>query len=83
MDELANINALYTESRAELEQSKADGEELEELRELKSDVERKEKQQAMIIENQVSRSELACWYVVEDDCKGTCTCVSLCGWVAG
>ena len=53
MDELASINALYNEARSDLEQTKADGEELTELRELKEDIERKEKQQAMIIENQV------------------------------
>lgn len=57
MEELASINALYTEARADLEQTKADQEELEELREMKSDIERKEKQQAVIIENQAKRLE--------------------------
>ena len=39
--------------RAEVEGAKADLAELEELREMKADVERKEKQQAAIIEGQV------------------------------
>jgi hypothetical protein len=39
--------------RSEAEASKADVAELEELRELKADVERKERQQAAIIEGQV------------------------------
>ena len=55
MDELANINALYIEAKEEV--SKADQAELAELREMKSDIERKEKQQASIIENQASRVE--------------------------
>ena len=54
MDELASINALYSEAKAELESSKADQQELIDLREMKEDIERKEKQQAAIIENQVS-----------------------------
>lgn len=47
------MNALYSEAREHLEQAKLDERELEELRELKADVERKEKQQAAIIEHQV------------------------------
>ncbi|EFJ53111.1 Kar3 member kinesin-like protein [Volvox carteri f. nagariensis] len=57
MEELASINALYVESKAELEQSRADQSELEELRELKADIERKEKQQAAIIDQQARRLE--------------------------
>ena len=53
MDELASINALYSEAKGELEVSKADQQELTDLREMKEDIERKEKQQAAIIENQV------------------------------
>ena len=53
MDELASINALYNEAKGELESSKADQQELQDLREMKEDIERKEKQQAAIIENQV------------------------------
>lgn len=56
MDNLASINALYNEAKDELEGSKADQAELTELREMKSDIERKEKQQAGIIENQVGVS---------------------------
>jgi hypothetical protein len=37
-----------------LHQSRVDAAEVEELREMKNDIERKEKQQATIIENQVS-----------------------------
>lgn len=53
MEELASINALYVEAKSELEGTRADAAELEELRELKSDIERKEKQQAAIIDQQV------------------------------
>lgn len=56
MEELAAINALYVESKAELEQTRADQTELDELRELKADIERKEKQQAAIIDQQVGRT---------------------------
>jgi hypothetical protein len=41
-----------------LVQVRAEAAELEELRELKKDIERKEKQQAAIIENQVRHSAL-------------------------
>uniref|UniRef100_A0A7S0Y9G8 Kinesin motor domain-containing protein n=1 Tax=Polytomella parva TaxID=51329 RepID=A0A7S0Y9G8_9CHLO len=57
VDELASVSALYNDSRAEVEQMKNDQEELEELREMKADIERKEKQQAVIIENQARRLE--------------------------
>ncbi|GAX81265.1 hypothetical protein CEUSTIGMA_g8697.t1 [Chlamydomonas eustigma] len=57
MDELAGINALYSEAKAEVDASKADQQELTDLREMKEDVERKEKQQAQIIENQAKRLE--------------------------
>lgn len=53
MDELASINALYSEAKAELEEAKTDQQELVELREMKSDIERREKQQAAIIADQV------------------------------
>ncbi len=53
MEELASINALYVEAKNEVESSRQDAAELEELRELKSDIERKEKQQAAIIDQQV------------------------------
>lgn len=68
MDNLASINALYNEAKDELEGSKADQAELTELREMKSDVERKEKQQAGIIENQVGTSLL--WLAVVSGGKG-------------
>lgn len=57
MEELASITALYNEAKSDLEQSKQDQDELEELREMKADIERKEKQQAAIIENQAKRLE--------------------------
>ena len=44
--------------RHEMESAKADLTELEELRELKADVERKERQQAVIIEGQVCLGRL-------------------------
>lgn len=47
------MNALYSEAKEQVEQAKSDERELEELRELKQDIERKEKQQASIIEHQV------------------------------
>lgn len=55
MEELADATALYNEAKQEMADHKADQEELEELREMKEDIERKEKQQAMIIENQAKR----------------------------
>jgi hypothetical protein len=68
MDELANITALFNEAKSDMEQAKADKEELEELREMRSDIDRKDKQNAMIIENQVrggvrARAGLRkCWH---------------------
>lgn len=56
MEELATVNALYAEAKSEVEQRAGDLEELDELREMKADIERKEKQQAAIIENQVRGS---------------------------
>ncbi len=53
LEELAGVNALYTEAKEQLEQSRADEQELVELREMKADVERKDKQQAEIIQSQV------------------------------
>lgn len=44
-----------------MEGAKAELAELEELRELRADVERKEKQQAAIIENQVGRATARGW----------------------
>ncbi len=55
MDELANVTALYNEAKTEISQANADKDELDELREMKSDIERKDKQNAMIIESQVGR----------------------------
>ncbi|KAG2501877.1 hypothetical protein HYH03_000375 [Edaphochlamys debaryana] len=55
MEELASINALYVEAKGELDQTRADAAELDELRELKADIERKEKQQAAIIDQQAKR----------------------------
>lgn len=50
MEELSKTTALYNSNKLELEQIRTDLEELEELRDMKADVERKEKQQ------QVTRS---------------------------
>lgn len=58
MEELASINALYVEAKNEVEATRQDAAELEELRELKSDIERKEKQQAAIIDQQVGMASL-------------------------
>ncbi|PNH02813.1 Kinesin-like calmodulin-binding protein [Tetrabaena socialis] len=57
MEELASINALYVEAKSEVDQSRADQSELDDLRELKADIERKEKQQAAIIDQQAKRLE--------------------------
>ncbi len=53
MEELASVNALYMEAKEMLDQAKSDEAELEALRELKADIDRKDKQQAEIISNQV------------------------------
>jgi len=55
LEELASINALYNELKETTENNKFDAAELEELRELRADIERKDKQQAGIIENQAKR----------------------------
>ncbi|KAJ9511982.1 hypothetical protein QJQ45_004434 [Haematococcus lacustris] len=57
LEELASISALYSEAKEQVEQAKNDERELEELREMKSDIERKDKQQAAIIEHQAKRLE--------------------------
>eukprot|EP00877_Chromochloris_zofingiensis_P014605 jgi/Chrzof1/9399/Cz04g01170.t1 len=57
VDELASTAAAMNELKSELETLKLDVIELEELREMKADIQRKEKQQAMIIENQAKRLE--------------------------
>lgn len=59
MEELANVNALYSESKIDLEQNRNNEAELEELREMKADIERKEKGQAVIIQNQASTRMIA------------------------
>jgi hypothetical protein len=57
-------------------QVRAEAAELEELRELKKDIERKEKQQAAIIENQVRSTCLLIAHPVEP-MLGTCaTCAT-------
>lgn len=67
VDELASTAAAMNELKSELETLKLDVIELEELREMKADIQRKEKQQAMIIENQVSNGPFTqtpcthCW----------------------
>mmetsp|Transcript_37392 Transcript_37392/g.110381 ORF Transcript_37392/g.110381 Transcript_37392/m.110381 type:complete len:1168 (-) Transcript_37392:781-4284(-) len=53
--EVASINALYEGLRGELAAVRADQQELTDLREMREDVERKEKQQAAIIDNQAKK----------------------------
>eukprot|EP00878_Enallax_costatus_P030168 GHUV01032825.1.p1 GENE.GHUV01032825.1~~GHUV01032825.1.p1 ORF type:complete len:1266 (+),score=433.04 GHUV01032825.1:2206-6003(+) len=55
MESAAHNAADLEEMRHELETARRDATELDELREMKSDIERKEKQQASIIENQARR----------------------------
>lgn len=55
MEELDKTQKLYHKNKLELEQIKMDLSELDDLREMKADVERKEKQQKVIIENQAKR----------------------------
>uniref|UniRef100_A0A383VU44 Kinesin motor domain-containing protein n=1 Tax=Tetradesmus obliquus TaxID=3088 RepID=A0A383VU44_TETOB len=57
MEAAAHNAAQLEEMRHEVEEVRAEAAELEELRELKKDIERKEKQQAAIIENQAKRLE--------------------------
>jgi len=54
MESAAQSAAQIDDLKAQLEAARVDIAELEELRELKTDIERKEKQQAAIIEHQVS-----------------------------
>lgn len=53
MEAAAQSAAQIDDLKTQLEAAREDAGELEELRELKNDIERKEKQQAAIIENQV------------------------------
>jgi hypothetical protein len=53
MEAAAQSAAQIDDLKAQLDGARVDVGELEELRELKKDIERKEKQQAAIIENQV------------------------------
>jgi hypothetical protein len=53
LEAAAQSAASIEDLKAQLEAARVDFAELEELRELKTDIERKEKQQAAIIENQV------------------------------
>jgi len=57
MDELAKTTELYNANKLELEQIKTDLNELEDLREMKCDVEREEKLQKKIIADQAKRLE--------------------------
>ncbi|KAF8058864.1 KIN14I [Scenedesmus sp. PABB004] len=57
MEAAAHSAAQLEELRGEVQAARAEAAELEELRELKRDVERKERQQAAIIENQARRLE--------------------------
>ncbi|GMH43112.1 hypothetical protein BSKO_11034 [Bryopsis sp. KO-2023] len=57
VEELSNTTKLFNQNKLELEQIRTDLEELEELRDMKADVERKEKHQQLIIENQSKRLE--------------------------
>lgn len=57
MEAAAQSAADIDELRSQLEAARVEMAELEELRELKKDIERNEKQQAAIIENQVSRKD--------------------------
>lgn len=71
--------------RAALDSSRADLAELEELRELRADVERKERQQAAIIEGQAKRLE-ELDKVYRDEVggqkgRGVCLCVCQCDCV--
>lgn len=53
MEAAAQSAAQIDDLKTQLEQARVDAAEVEELRELKNDIERKEKQQATIIEGQV------------------------------
>ena len=57
VESLGNTELMLNEMRAEQDQMKMDMAELDDLREMKDDIERKEKQQAMLIESQAKRLE--------------------------
>eukprot|EP00951_Prasinocladus_malaysianus_P006121 scaffold43350_cov33-Prasinocladus_malaysianus.AAC.1 len=57
VESLGNTEMMLNELRAEQDQAKMDMAELDELREMKEDIERKEKQQAVLIEAQAKRLE--------------------------
>jgi len=57
VESLGNSELMLNELRAEADQMKMDMAELDELREMKEDIERKEKQQAVLIEAQAKRLE--------------------------
>lgn len=69
MEAAAQSAAQIDDLKSQVETARVDAGELEELRELKKDIERKEKQQAAIIEHQVSlRSSLHHCLIVYEDC---------------
>lgn len=55
IEELGNTQALLSEKEAALAEVEQAGQELEDLREMKEDVERRERAQATVIENQAKR----------------------------
>eukprot|EP00873_Tetraselmis_striata_P004861 jgi/Tetstr1/425125/TSEL_015587.t1 len=57
VESLGNSELMLNEMRAEADQMKMDMAELDDLREMKEDIERKEKQQAVLIEAQAKRLE--------------------------
>ncbi|CAD7697902.1 unnamed protein product [Ostreobium quekettii] len=57
MEKLANITAMYNENLADLEQMKEEQKEVSELRELKREIESREREQAMVIEQQAKKLE--------------------------
>jgi len=57
VESLGNTELMLNELRSEQDQMKLDMAELDDLREMKEDIERKEKQQAMLIESQARRLE--------------------------
>jgi chromosome segregation ATPase len=65
VEELGNTQALLSEKEAALAEVEQASQELEELREMKEDVERRERAQATVIENQAKRlDELETLYKV-------------------
>jgi hypothetical protein len=73
MEAAAQSAAQIDDLKTQLEAAHADAGELEELRELKNDIERKEKQQAAIIENQVGGNH---WHNSTDCAAARSTCTS-------